>query len=420
MKVHSGQIGFAPLSAVCSNISSGGTPSRKQAHYFSSNRDAHPWFKSKELLDSAMDDSEEHISDAGLQNSSAKYYPEHTVLLAMYGANVGQLGWLRRPATVNQAICALVAEPSICNSRYLFYALLMTRDKLAAQAQGAAQQNLNQDLIRQFEVPVPPLRQQERIVGVLGAYDDLIENNTHRIAIIEEMARALYREWFVEFHFPGHEKVRMVESEIGWIPSGWGAAKLKELADVNARSIRRGAEPGTLAYVDIASVSTGAIEAIQRMPFSEAPGRARRLVQDGDTIWSCVRPNRRSFSLVLDPDPELVVSTGFAVLIPKAVPFAYIYLTATTEEFTAYLTNHARGAAYPAVTATDFENAVVLKPGTSIVERFQDAVEPLLRLKETLRRKNLNLRKTRDLLLPNLVSGEIDVSRTIPGAAHAS
>jgi type I restriction enzyme S subunit len=263
-------------------------------------------------------------------------------------------------------------------------------------------------------LPLPPIPAQRRIASILSAYDDLIQNNTRRIAILEEMASTLYREWFVEFRFPGHEKVRMVESEIGRIPSGWRAAKLSELADVNARSIRRGAEPKTVSYVDIASVSTGAIEAIQRMPFSEAPGRARRLVQDGDTIWSCVRPNRRSFSLVLDPDPELVVSTGFAVLTPKAVPFAYIYLAVTTEEFTAYLTNHAQGAAYPAVTATDFENAVVLKPGTSIVDRFQDTVEPLLRLKETLRRKNLNLRTTRDLLLPKLVSGEIDVS-TIDG-----
>jgi len=164
-----------------------------------------------------------------------------------------------------------------------------------------------------------------------------------------------------------------------------------------------------VAYVDIAAVSTGTIGEVQRMPFEKAPGRARRLVRDGDTIWSCVRPNRRSFSLVLDPDPDLVVSTGFAVLSPKSAPSAYIYLAVTTDEFTSYLTNHAQGAAYPAVTATTFENAPILKPEDSILTRFQEAVEPMLRLIEALRRKNLNLRTTRDLLLPKLITGEIDV-----------
>ena len=289
-----------------------------------------------------------------------------------------------------------------------FVSYLLQTLSFGTRSGAAAVPGVNRNDLHRLKVLKPPLPIQRRIAFVLSAYDDLIENNTRRIAILEEMARALYREWFVEFRFPGHEKVRMVESELGRIPNGWHPAKLNELADVNGTSIRRGAEPETVAYVEIASVSTGAVEAIQRMPFAEAPGRARRLVKDGDTIWSCVRPNRRSFSVVLDPDPELVVSTGFAVLTPTTVPFAYIYLATTTEEFTAYLTNHAQGAAYPAVTATTFENAVILKPETSLLDRFQELAEPLLRLRDSLRRKIVNLRETRDLLLPKLISGEIE------------
>lgn len=316
-----------------------------------------------------------------------------------------------------------VNRPDLAEKRFLYYLFntRAVRQQIRATATGAKVRHTAPERIQKVLVELPSLEQQRRIATVLSAYDSLIEKNSRRIAILEKMAQALYREWFVEFRFPGHERVTRTDSVMGRIPNGWRTCKLSELADVNARSIRRGAEPETVSYVDIASVSTGTIETVQRMPFEDAPGRARRLVKDGDTIWSCVRPNRRSFSLVLDPDPELVVSTGFAVLSPKSAPFGYIYHAVTTEEFTAYLTNHAQGAAYPAVTATTFENAVVLKPEAAILDRFQAAIEPMLRLRETCRRKNLNLCATRDLLLPKLISGEIDVSEvTVPEAADAS
>lgn len=291
-----------------------------------------------------------------------------------------------------------------------FASYLLRTLSFGTRSGAAAVPGVNRNDLHRLRVLKPPLTVQRRIASVLSSYDTLIENNSRRIAILEEMAGALYREWFIEYRFPGHGGETMVGSELGRIPAGWRTCKLSELAAVNTRSIRRGTEPSRVAYVDIASVSTGAIEAVQRMPFKEAPGRARRLARDGDTIWSCVRPNRRSFSLVLDPDPELVVSTGFAVLSPKAVPFGYFYQAVTTDQFTSYLTNHAQGAAYPAVTATTFENAVILKPEDPILDRFQEAIEPMLRLMETLRRENRNLRATRDFLLPKLVSGEICVS----------
>lgn len=210
---------FVALKEITEKISSGGTPSRKHPEYYSD--EGHLWIKSKELLDRAIYDSEEYISDEGLSKSSAKYYPADTVLVAMYGANVGQLGILRKPATVNQAICGLVMNEQVANPEFVFYALLQTRKRLIAQAQGAAQQNLNQDAIRNFEIPLPPLKQQKKIASILSAYDVLIENNTRRIKILEEMAQSLYREWFINFRLPGHEKVKMVESPFGKIPKNW-------------------------------------------------------------------------------------------------------------------------------------------------------------------------------------------------------
>ena len=264
--------------------------------------------------------------------------------------------------------------------------------------------------IKGFEFRLPPRPAQERIASILSAYDDLIENNTRRIAILEEMARRIYEEWFVRFRFPGHEGVRMVESELGLMPDGWAVTTLGRLAEVNARSVRRGAEPTEIRYVDISSVSTGSIDNKEPMLFADAPGRARRIVQDGDVIWACVRPNRKSYSLVLDPEPNLLVSTGFAVLSPVAAPWSFVYQCVTTDDFVSHLVNHATGVAYPAVGAEDFENAKVLKPTDGLATAFDRIAEPMMRLVAALQRKNANLRTTRDLLLPKLISGELDVS----------
>ncbi len=139
---------WKPIRNLCKIVSSGGTPSRKRPDYFTSGDDAHLWVKSKELLDCSIRDTQGKITDEGLENSAAKHYPVGTVLMAMYGANVCQLGWLRRPATVNQAVCGMVIDEGLADFRYVFYALQQTRSRLAAQAQGATQQNLNQGLIR--------------------------------------------------------------------------------------------------------------------------------------------------------------------------------------------------------------------------------------------------------------------------------
>ena len=121
------------------------------------------------------------------------------------------------------------------------------------------------------------------------------------------------------------------------------------------------------------------------MPFDDAPNRARRTVRHGDTIWSCVRPNRRSFALVLQPTDDTIASTGFAVLRATDVPWSYLYLVVTTQTFTDYLTNHTTGSAYPAVKADDFEKAELLSPPSTVLDRFARFIEPMLSLSHNSR-----------------------------------
>jgi type I restriction enzyme S subunit len=295
--------------------------------------------------------------------------------------------------------------------RFVSY-LLRTLD-FGSRSGAAAVPGVNRNDLHRLPIVLPDVEEQRRIASILSAYDDLIENNTRRIGILEEMARRIYEEWFVRCRFPGHEQLKRVESELGLIPEGWRVGSLGEAAAINARSIRPADAPLEILYIDIASVVPGAITQKQPYRFSEAPGRARRVVGHGDVIWSCVRPNRRSYALILQPEPALIASTGFAVLSAKSVPYSYLYFAVTTDDFVGFLTNHATGAAYPAVTASTFEAAPFLIPEEEVADQFHAVVAPMLDLSETLKRKNANLRATRDLLLPKLISGELDVS-TLP------
>lgn len=311
--------------------------------------------------------------------------------------------------TFQKSVAILKPRKSLVNPRFLYYLLLGENNRLAEFASGTAQKNLLLKDLRNFRVSIPDRRIQGRITAILSAYDDLIENNTRRIKILEQMAQSLYREWFVHLRFPGHEKIKFVDSPLGNIPNQWEIKKLGEIADINACSIKRGNGPKEIEYIDISSVVVGRIENIERYALADAPGRARRIVKHGDIIWSCVRPNRKSYALVLKPEPNLIVSTGFAVVSAKHAPYTYLYQALTTEEFVGYLTNRARGAAYPAVTSEDFKDARLLLPPDELLDRFDLTVSSHFELINELHRENANLCHTRDLLLPGLLSAQIAV-----------
>jgi type I restriction enzyme, S subunit len=305
---------------------------------------------------------------------------------------------------------SIVLQPDdeICDKIFLYYRLKSTT--LKELNTGAAQPQIIIDNLKHYEVKLPHIHLQKQIASILSAYDNIIENNTRRIAILEEMARRIYTEWFVNFRFPGHEKVKMVDSELGQIPSGWEIRKLSDVASVNKSSIKKEQAPETIRYIDIKAVSPGCVNEIRFIFFIEAPSRARRKVKTEDIIWSTVRPNRRSYALILDPQPDTIVSTGFAVISPESIPFSYLYCYLTTDNFVEYLSNHATGAAYPAVNQNDFKNSELLLPDKGILKKYHSRTESIFLQAHVLQKKNDVLKQTRDLLLPKLISGEIEVS----------
>src|ERR1035441_5540575 len=152
------------------------------------------------------------------------------------------------------------------------------------------------------------------------------------MALLEDAARLRYQEWFVRLQFPGREHTRITKG----VPEGWDKKRLDAVAEVN-RATLPGSFDGEIEYVDIASVAPGQITDTTTVEFRDAPSRARRVVQHGDIIWSCVRQTRRSHAVIWKPAENLIVSTGFAVITPTAAPATFIYFATTTNEFVGYL-----------------------------------------------------------------------------------
>lgn len=354
-------------------------------------------------------------SEAGLAQS--KLWPKGTLCITI-AANIADAAILGIDACFPDSVVGFIPNPSKSDVRFVKYLFDLLQVRIKKISQGAAQDNLSLEKIRTLNFQVPPLETQKKIASILSGYDDLIENNLKRIKLLEEMAQQTYEEWFVRMRFPGHDASRASASlnpETGLpkgdalsLPKGWEKVKLGNVADLNKTNLKKGFN-GKIKYIDIASVSPNQIGELTEYDFNDAPGRARRVVKNGDIIWSCVRPNRRSHALIINPEENLIASTGFCVISPLKVPFVYLYHALTTDEFVGYLTNLAGGAAYPAVTQNHFEDAEIIIPSKQLLDEFEDKFGNSKYIINNLQNQNQRLREARDILLPRLMMGMIEV-----------
>ncbi len=397
------------LEQLCERITSGGTPSRSKKEFFDGSV---PWFKSAELTGWYIDRSGESITEDAVAASGAKLLPSNTVLLAMYGdgRTIGSSAILRQPATCNQACCALIPDGRRCEPRFLLYLVSHHRKAIVSLALGGAQRNLSAKIIKSFPVRVPTLAAQRRIADVLSAYDDLIENNTRRIQVLEEMARSLYREWFVEFRFPGHGKARFLGQGEDRIPSEWTVGTLGGAATFISRGVSpKYAEDGAEVVVNQ--------KCIRDQRISLEPARQHQ---------TKVPPNKyiRAFDVLINStgvgtlgrvaqvlrDLEAcTVDTHVTIVRPNSA-IAPHYWGQTLMAKESYFEAQGAGATGQTELArTRIAETSILLPPRELQRRFDKMVEPWLESAEVLLTKQRVLRTTRDLLLPRLISGEVSV-----------
>jgi len=302
------------------------------------------------------------------------------------------------PCAIGQNLVLLRSDGTNVDANYLRWAVRSPEwwgEVERLRNVGAVFSSLNVKDIGRIRLSFPPLSEQQAIAEVLGALDDKIAANVALAAIADSHLSTLFD--------------KMVD--------GAGVARLGSIADVNRAAVKPVAG-GSLRYVDIASVAVGSFDYPTVTPWNEAPGRARRGLSFGDTIWSTVRPNRRSHALNLEGDPLLVASTGLAIISPREVGFAYLYEATRRPEFSSYLETVAEGSAYPAVRADRFLDAPVPDLPVERIADFESQAAPLRKLVASQGRENRTLAATRDALLPQLMSGKLRV-RDAEDAASA-
>jgi len=301
----------------------------------------------------------------------------------------------------------------ICDARFLFYYFASPQmvQHIRSIAIGAAVPGINLGILKSLQVVIPPLPTQRKIAGILSAYDRLIENNTRRIEILEEMARSLYREWFVKFRFPGHEQVQMVDSELGLIPEGWEVKPIGDVAEVGRGSSPRPIadqkyfEGGTIPWIKIADATkSGKYLYETKQKVNEYGASFSRLLPKGSLIIAA--SGTLGYTQLLGVDG--CIHDGWLYLINfNGIEKEYLYYLFLEQQQFFY--NAAYGAAIQNVNTMILREMKIILPPFHIQKHFKDIIYNSDNLLDNLGRKNLNLRTTRDLLLPRLISGEIDV-----------
>ncbi|MEZ8240615.1 restriction endonuclease subunit S [Vibrio splendidus] len=386
---------------LCSKVTSGGTPSRKKPEFYTGEI---PWIKTGELNGWFIYDAVEKITQGAIKGSSAKIYPKNTILMAMYGdgKTIGSTAITAIEAASNQACCAMTVDPNKCIPLFLLYSLQHYRETIVNLALGGAQRNLNQGTIKNFEINHPPLIQQKKIVHVLSSYDNLIENNNRRIAILEEMAQSLYREWFVNFRYPDHEynldvdgTPKLIDSPLGRIPVGWEVKK----------------------FSDLVNYKTGKLN-------------SNAAVSDGEyPFFTCSRETFRTNTYSFDCESVLLAGNNANAVYPikyfngkfDAYQRTYVITEKNRDEiapsFLFYclelklnqLKSLSTGSATRFLTKGILDNLDLIVPSSKLMKKFDHTVLGFLNAQANFKKRNDILKSQRDMLLPKLISGDIEL-----------
>jgi len=370
--------------------------------------------------DSSLDSSGfAFVSESTHEKLRRSILAEDDILVTIAGAQVGRCGIVgteHLPANTNQAVGIIRVLRERANPRFVYYFFKNPTTFRMCQGLGgqAAQPNINLTVLKGFDLPLPDLRTQDAIVDVLSAYDDLIENNRRRIALLEEAARLLYREWFVHFRFPGYEHDKIVDG----LPEGWERVRMEQVLI----ALESGGRPrgGALERDGIPSIGAENIIGLGQYEYSKEKyvpedyfeKMRRGVIQSRDVVLYKDGAHIGRSSMFGDGFPHSQCAVNEHVFILRAqadVGQSYLYFWLSQPETRQSVVNLNANTAQPGISQDKLKTLWFLLPPEALRHLFNESVEAQVAQIFRLALMNQKLAQARDLLLPRLMNGEIAV-----------
>lgn len=394
------------LGEVCSRVCSGGTPKSTNLSYYGGEI---PWLNTKEIDFNRIYSTEKTITESGLSNSSAKWIVPNTVTVAMYGATAGKSCIVKVPMTTNQACCNLTINEEVADNEFVYYTLKNDYTTLASLANGGAQQNLNAQIIKDYVLQMPSLADQHRIAAILSSLDWKIELNNKINADLEEMAQAIFKNWFVDFE--PFKDGKFVDSELGMIPEGWKVGCLGDMGAVVCGKTPSKSNSnyygGDIPFIKIPDMHGNVFveNSEDRLTEEGSLSQIKKLIPPYSLMVSCIA----TVGLVSINTKPSHTNQQINTVIPhnKSALFYLYQHIKNNEEF---LKNMGRGGTTTLnVNTKSFSNIRLLIPSEIALEQFHGIVEGLFKKIEQNLHESRTLSLLRDTLLPRLMSGELEV-----------
>jgi type I restriction enzyme S subunit len=364
-----------------------------------------PWIKIADATKSGkfLYETKEHVNEYGA--SFSRRLPSGTILVAASGT----LGYTQ---ILGVEGCAhdgwlILQELGDLDRDFAYYALKTLERHFFNSAYGAAIQNINTEILRNTEIPYPPPPVQRRVASILSAYDDLIENDQRRIRILEEMTRRLYREWFITLRFPSYDKTSRAALRPGKIPQTWEVRKLGEIAEEMRRNVPKGELDERKPYVGLEHIPRRSL-ALDAWEMAMDLGSNKLEFKKGEVLFGKIRPYFHKVSVA--PFDGLCSADTIVIRARSPKHYAFVVACVSSDAFVAHASATANGAKMPRANWNVLQKYEVVIPNGKVAEQFSALFADVIAKQQALIFQIQNLRRTRDLLLPRLLSGQIDLS----------
>ena len=409
---------YMKLGDICTKIGSGATPKGGSTVYVENGTS---FIRSQNIYNLSFQyDGLVYINDEASEKLKGVTVEAKDILLNITGDSVARTCVVPEdvlPARVNQHVAIIRPMRDIINPIFLNYYLAspyMQSYMLGlAVGKGASRNAITKMMIEDFEVPCPRIDLQEKIVDILLAYDNLIKNNQKQIQLLEEAAQRLYKEWFIDLRFPGHENVGIVDG----VPEGWNIRPFNEVFSyVRGKSYKSSelSESEGVLLVNLKNIN--AFGGYKRNAEKRYLGtyKADQSLDAGDIVMGVtdMTQERRlvgHVAIVPDLGENMTFSMDLIKLIPKSVTRGYLYSAMRFGRYSEQISPFANGVNVLHLKPEAIMNMIMVVPSRDVLERYENLFESYRRKIELLEKQSNYLTEARDRLLPKLMSGEIEV-----------